>query len=95
MSYEGKIRKWEEMQVGDTVSFTKTITETDVIQWVGLTGSSIPYIDREYAKTTRFGNVLVPRVLVLGLISKCMTDLTFGHVYASPEHKVHKAGLHW
>jgi len=91
MSYEGKIRKWEEMQVGDTVSFTKTMTETDVIQWVGLTGDFNPiHIDREYAKTTRFGNVLVPGVLVLGLISKCMTDLTFGHVYASQNIKFTK-----
>ncbi|HOB12020.1 MAG TPA: MaoC family dehydratase [Syntrophomonadaceae bacterium] len=88
MSYEGKIRKWEDMQIGDTTSFTKTMTETDVIQWVGLTGDLNPiHIDREYAKTTRFGNVLVPGVLVLGLISKCMTDLTFGHVYANQSIK--------
>ncbi len=83
--------KAKEMQVGDTVSFTKTMTETDVIQWVGLTGDFNPiHIDREYAKTTRFGNVLVPGVLVLGLISKCMTDLTFGHVYASQNIKFTK-----
>jgi len=84
MSYENRIRKWEDMNVGDSASFTKTMTETDVIQWVGLTGDLNPiHIDREYAKTTRFGKVLVPGVLVLGLISKCMTDVTFGHVYAN------------
>lgn len=88
MSYQGKIRKWEDIQVGDTASFTKTMTETDVVQWVGLTGDFNPiHIDREYARTTRFGKVLVPGVLVLGLISKCMTELTFGHVYANQSIK--------
>ena len=30
MNYENKIRKWEDMQVGDTASFTKTMTETEI-----------------------------------------------------------------
>lgn len=84
MAYENKIRKWEDMNVGDSASFTKTMTETDVIIWVGLTGDMNPiHIDKEYSKTTRFGKVLVPGVLVQGLISTIMTQLTFGHVYAN------------
>ena len=88
MSYENKVREWEDMQVGDSASFTKTMTETDVIMWVGLTGDLNPiHIDREYAQTTRFGKVLVPGVLVLGLISNVMTQVTFGHVYANQSIK--------
>ena len=88
MSYENKVRRWEDMQVGDSASFTKTMTETDVIMWVGLTGDLNPiHIDREYAQTTRFGKVLVPGVLVLGLISNVMTQVTFGHVYANQSIK--------
>lgn len=84
MSYESKIRNWDDMQVGDSANFTKTMTETDVIIWVGLTGDLNPiHIDREYSKNTRFGNVLVPGVLVQGLISTVMTQVTFGHVYAN------------
>ena len=84
MGYENKVRHWEDMQAGDSASFTKTMTETDVIMWVGLTGDLNPiHIDREYAQTTRFGKVLVPGVLVLGLISNVMTQVTFGHVYAN------------
>ena len=82
------VRRWEDMQVGDSASFTKTMTETDVIMWVGLTGDLNPiHIDREYAQTTRFGKVLVPGVLVLGLISNVMTQVTFGHVYANQSIK--------
>ncbi len=88
MSYENKIRKWDDMNVGDSASFTKTMTETDVILWVGLTGDLNPiHIDQEYCKTTRFGKVLVPGVLVLGLISNVMTQVTFGHVYANQSVK--------
>ena len=88
MGYENKIRHWDDMQVGDSASFTKTMTETDVIMWVGLTGDLNPiHIDKEYAQTTRFGKVLVPGVLVLGLISNVMTKVTFGHVYANQSIK--------
>jgi 3-hydroxybutyryl-CoA dehydratase len=88
MSYENRIKKWEDINVGDTASFTKTITETDVVLWVGLTGDLNPiHIDHEYTKTTRFGKVLVPGVLVLGLISNVMTQVAFGHVYANQSIK--------
>ncbi|NLB53883.1 MAG: MaoC family dehydratase [Syntrophomonadaceae bacterium] len=88
MSYENKVRKWEDMKVGDTASFTKTMTETDVVLWVGLTGDMNPiHIDQEYSKTTRFGKVLVPGVLVLGLVSNVITQVTFGHVYANQSIK--------
>lgn len=88
MGYENRIKKWEDMKVGDTATFTKTMTETDVILWVGLTGDLNPiHIDQEYSKTTRFGRVLVPGVLVLGLISNVMTQLTFGNVYANQSIK--------
>ncbi|MDI9468493.1 MAG: MaoC family dehydratase [Bacillota bacterium] len=88
MSYKNRIKKWEEINVSDTASFTKTITETDVVIWVGLTGDLNPiHIDHEYTKTTRFGKVLVPGVLVLGLISNVMTQIAFGHVYANQSIK--------
>lgn len=88
MDYTEKIKTWEQLKVGDKDSFTKTMTETDVIIWVGLTADTNPmHIDKEYSKTTRFGDVLVPGVLVLGLISNVVTRLTLGNVAASMEMK--------
>lgn len=88
MGYEDKIKKWDDLKVGDSASFTKTMTETDVITWVGLTGDLNPvHIDKEYSKGTRFGDVLVPGVLVLGLISTTITQATFGNVYANQSIK--------
>lgn len=91
MNYSDKIKGWDDIKVGDTASFTKTMTETDVITWVGITGDLNPiHIDREYSKNTKFGDVLVPGVLVLGLISNVMTQLTFGNVYANQSIKFTK-----
>jgi 3-hydroxybutyryl-CoA dehydratase len=64
------------------------MTEIDVIIWSGLTGDMNPvHIDKEYSKNTRFGRCLIPGVLVQGLISTTMTQLTFGNVYASQSIK--------
>ena len=91
MNYSEKIKSWDDIQVGDTASFSKTMTETDVILWVGLTGDLNPvHIDKEYSKTTKFGDVLVPGVLVLGLVSNVMTQITFGNNYANQSIKFTK-----
>lgn len=91
MDYTEKIKTWDKLKVGDKESFTKTMTETDVIVWVGLTADMNPmHIDKEYSKTTRFGDVLVPGVLVLGLISNVVTRLTLGNVAASMDMKFQK-----
>lgn len=88
MDYNDKIKHWEDLKVGDSASFTKTITETDIILWVGLTGDLNPiHIDKEYSKTTRFGDVIAPGVLVQGLISNTVTMVTFGNVYANQSIK--------
>ncbi|HWQ76645.1 MAG TPA: MaoC family dehydratase [Syntrophomonas sp.] len=88
MDYSDKIKHWDDMNIGDAATFTKTITETDVILWVGLTGDFNPiHIDKEYSKTTRFGDVIVPGVMVLGLISNTITMATFGNVYANQSIK--------
>lgn len=88
MNYSEKIKHWDDMKVGDAASFTKTITETDVVLWVGLTGDMNPiHIDRVYSKTTRFGDVIVPGLMVAGLISTTVTLATFGNVYANQSIK--------
>lgn len=91
MDYGSQIKHWDDLQVGDGSSFTKTLTETDVIMWVGITGDMNPvHIDKEYAKSTRFNEVLVPGVMVMGLISTAVTKATFGNVYANQSIKFTK-----
>ena len=48
-------KRYDEIQVGDTASFTKTISETDIYLYAGISGDFNPvHVDEEYAKTTRF-----------------------------------------
>lgn len=83
MNYSAEIKHWDDIHVGDEARFTKTMTQTDVVLWVGLTGDMNPiHIDTEYSKTTRFENVVVPGLMVAGLISTVMTKATFGNVYS-------------
>lgn len=88
MNYSSEIKHWEDIHIGDEVRFTKTMTQTDVVLWVGLTGDMNPiHIDTEYGRTTRFGDIVVPGLMVAGLISTVMTKATFGNVYSGQSLK--------
>ncbi len=59
-----------ELTVGDKATFTKTITETDVYLFAGITGDLNPaHIDEEYAKNSFFKTRIAHGVLTAGLIS--------------------------
>jgi acyl dehydratase len=48
-------KSYEELKIGDEASFTKTISETDVYIFAGITGDFNPlHVNEEYAKKTRF-----------------------------------------
>jgi 3-hydroxybutyryl-CoA dehydratase len=55
---------------GDTASFSKTITEADVVLYAGLSGDTNPlHLDAEYARSTRFGQRIAHGMLTAALIS--------------------------
>jgi len=56
--------------VGQSASFSKTITETDIVQFAGISGDFNPiHIDAEYAKQTRFGERIAHGLLTTSLLS--------------------------
>ncbi len=60
----------EELRVGDRAELSKTITETDVVLYAGVTGDLNPaHINEEYAKKTFFKTRIVHGMLLAGLIS--------------------------
>ena len=60
----------EEMEMGEKASFTKTITETDVVNYAGVTGDFNPaHINEEYANDTMFEGRIAHGMLGAGLIS--------------------------
>ena len=50
-----KGKTFDEIQIGDKASFSKTLTETDIYLFAGISGDFNPvHVDEEYAKTTPF-----------------------------------------
>ena len=63
-------KTYEEFRVGDRETFSKTITEADIVLFVGVSGDSYPlHVDEEYAKTTRFGQRAAHGMLTASLLS--------------------------
>jgi len=91
MDYNDDVKKWEEFKIGDVARFAKTVTDFDVVVWCGLTGDMNPmHLNREYSKTTRFGDIIVPGVYVLGFISATISKLALGHIYAQQNIRFRK-----
>ena len=60
----------EELHVGDTARFSKTISESDVYMFAGVTGDLNPaHVNEEYAKGTFFKTRIVHGMLTASLIS--------------------------
>jgi 3-hydroxybutyryl-CoA dehydratase len=68
MSYAEKA--YEAFRVGDSATFSKTITEADVLLFAAVSGDNYPlHVDAEYAKTTRFGQRAAHGMLTASLLS--------------------------
>ncbi|MBI2861596.1 MAG: MaoC family dehydratase [Chloroflexi bacterium] len=68
MWFPGK--RYEELKIGDKGVMSKTISESEVHIFAGMTGDLHPlHINAEYAKTTPYGQRLVHGVFTTGLIS--------------------------
>jgi acyl dehydratase len=76
----------EDLGVGDTVRFTKTLTERDVERFAAASGDTNPiHLDQEWAETTRFDGRIVHGTLVAGLISAALARLPGGVIYLSQD----------
>lgn len=62
--------RYEDFEVGQRASFSKTITEADIALFVGVTGDVNPlHVDEEFATSTFFGSRVAHGVLAGSLIS--------------------------
>ena len=62
--------RYEDIQIGDSASFTKTVSEADITMFAGVTGDLNPvHIDEEYAKRTMFKGRIAHGMLGAGFIS--------------------------
>ncbi len=63
----------DQIKVGDSASFSKTVSESDVYLYAGITGDMNPvHVDEEYAKDTAFQGRIAHGMLAAGFISAAM-----------------------
>ncbi|HTD36948.1 MAG TPA: MaoC family dehydratase [Candidatus Limnocylindrales bacterium] len=68
MSYGEK--PFEAFRVGDTTTFSKTVSEADILLFAAVSGDNYPlHVDAEYAKQTRFGRRAAHGMLTASLLS--------------------------
>ena len=70
----------DELKVGDTAEFTKTVSEADIYMYAGVTGDANPaHIDEVYASNTFFKTRIAHGMLLGGFISTVLGNRLPGH----------------
>ena len=70
-------KRMSNLEIGQKSVFSKTITESDICLFAGLTADFNPiHVDREYAGQTQYGRRVAHGFLVAALVQPCMTELT-------------------
>lgn len=69
----------EDVVVGTTLYFTKTVSESDVYLFSGITGDFSPnHVDEEYMKGGQYGTRLAHGALLVGFISAASSRMRIG-----------------
>jgi acyl dehydratase/CBS domain-containing protein len=75
-----------QIDVGDTVKFTKTLSEEDVEAFAEASGDTNRlHMDEEFAAQTRFGGRIAHGTLVVGIISSALARLPGMVIYLSQD----------
>lgn len=71
--------KLEDVKVGTTLSFTKTVSESDVYMFAGITGDFSPnHVDAEYMRQGQYGERIAHGALMVGLMSAASARMRVG-----------------
>ena len=62
------------VNIGDSAQFTKTVSESDVYQFAGITGDFSPnHINKMYMENSSFGRLMAHGALLVGFMSTVST----------------------
>jgi acyl dehydratase len=68
------------LSVGDQVRFSKTVSESDVYLFAGITGDLAPnHVDEEYMRGTPYGRRIAHGALLIGFMSTASTMMVERH----------------
>ena len=72
-----KEKHLEDLQIGQEAVFTKTISESDIYLFAGITGDfNAIHVDESYARETPFGRRIAHGFLIASLVQHCTSELT-------------------
>jgi acyl dehydratase len=70
---------FDALTVGKTVTVRKTVSETDVYLFAGITGDfARNHVDEEFMRGTRYGRRIAHGALAVGLMSRASTEILDG-----------------
>ena len=62
------------VKIGDSVTFAKTVGETDIYLFAGITGDfSVNHVNEQYMAGSRYGHRIAHGALLIGFMSTCST----------------------
>jgi acyl dehydratase len=62
--------------VGDTTSFSKTVSESDVYLFAGISGDFAPnHVNKAYIEKSGYGRLIAHGALLVGFMSTCSTRI--------------------
>src|SRR3954462_11743057 len=62
------------VKVGDSVTFAKTVGETDIYLFAGITGDfSVNHVNEQYMARSKYGKRIAHGALLVGYMSTCST----------------------
>ena len=65
--------------IGDSTSFSKTVSESDVYLFAGITGDfARNHVDEEFMRRTRYGGRIAHGALLVGYMSRASTEICSG-----------------
>jgi 3-hydroxybutyryl-CoA dehydratase len=68
-------RKIEEINLGEKLEVTETITDKDLLLYLGLSNDNNPlFIQRDYASLTPYKKPIVPQILLTGIITSSISQ---------------------
>ncbi len=75
--------KIQDIPIGHSVKFSKTVSESDIYLFAGITGDLDPnHVDEEFCKKTPFGHRIAHGALIVGYMSTASTLILQG--FGSP-----------
>lgn len=85
-TFDRSVERPEQISVGDTVCFKKTLSEEDVQTFAAVSGDTNRlHLDDDFAADTRFGSRIVHGTLVSGLISAALARIPGLTIYLSQD----------